>query len=78
VSLNSITKPVLDLFAKTEQRSDCSRAHLPFSLPFPLHRLSYFGASPFYDKQSSNEILKMQRMHTGVEHEEGDQEEDLK
>ena len=41
-------------------------------------RVDYFSHSPFFDRQSSNQVLKMQRMHTGEEHKQGQDEEDLK
>lgn len=40
--------------------------------------MDYFSHSPFFDRQSSNQVLKMQRMHTGEEQVPGQEEEDLK
>lgn len=38
--------------------------------------MEYFSHSPFFDRQSSNQVLKMQTMHTGVPVE--NEEEELK
>jgi len=32
----------------------------------PENVFDYFAASMFYDKQSNNQVLRMQTMHTGV------------